>query len=113
VHINLVVSDPDASARFYIRYVLQGAICKWLGDSLHVRNSSCDLAFRRGTPSTVSGVHHGFLAESSVEIDALAKKLLEDRVGLSENQIQEGFRSIKFFDPDGYQCEVYWEEIWP
>jgi catechol 2,3-dioxygenase-like lactoylglutathione lyase family enzyme len=113
VHINLVSSDPEASASFYVQCLLPDATREWLGDSLHVRNDTCDLAFQRGEPLAARGAHHGFLADSPVTIDRLVQRLLEHDVRLIENETQEGFRSIRFLDPDGYECEIYWEAEWP
>ncbi len=112
-HVNLIVRDPEASARFYLRHLLPDATLEWLGDSLHVRGRASDLAFQRGEPLARSGAHHGFLAESAASIDALATRLGEAGVALTESTREAGFRSIKFRDPDGYECEVYWEAGWP
>ena len=113
LHINLVVADPEASARFYVRHVLPAATCEWLGNSLHVRSGVSDLAFQQGVPVVAKGTHHGFLADSPGAIDALSRGLLEAGIALTENEAEAGFRSIKFRDPDGYECEVYWEADWP
>lgn len=113
VHVNLVVADPDASARFYTRFLLPHATRDWLGDSLHLRSSGCDLAFQRGASRRVPGAHHGFLADSAAAVDALAQRLREGGIALTADDTEEGFRSVKFLDPDGYECEVYWEAGWP
>lgn len=113
VHVNLVASDPEASARFYLRWLMPKAKSVWLGDSLHLRDDGSDLAFQLGKASTAPSAHHGFLAASADEIDALAGRLIEDGIALTENSIEQDFRSIKFLDPDGYECEVYCEAGWP
>jgi catechol 2,3-dioxygenase-like lactoylglutathione lyase family enzyme len=112
-HVNLVVRDPELSARFYIRHVLPSGSTVWLGNSLHVRSGSSDLAFQAGEPHRTTGAHHGFIASSSREIEALAQQLQEAGVSITEDSTENGFRAIKFLDPDGYECEVYWEADWP
>ena len=112
-HVNLVVRDPELSARFYVSHLLPDATVEWLGESLHVRSGASDLAFQRGEPRATSGAHHGFVADSATSIDALATRLTGAGVELTEDTSEEGFRSIKLRDPDGYECEVYWEASWP
>ena len=113
VHINLVVSDPKSSAAFYQKYLLPDAELVMLGSSLHLRDPHSDLAFQSGAPVLASGAHHGFVADSAEQVDRLAGALRESDITLTDDCREEGFRSIKFLDPDGYEIEVYWEGIWP
>jgi catechol 2,3-dioxygenase-like lactoylglutathione lyase family enzyme len=113
-HINLVVADPQLSAQFYARYLVNNASIEWLGDSLHLRDScAIDLAFQQGKPVKADGSHHGFLAESVQTIENLLKLLKRDGITITDDCVEEGFRSVKFLDPDGYEIEVYWEASWP
>jgi catechol 2,3-dioxygenase-like lactoylglutathione lyase family enzyme len=109
VHVNLRVRNPNASADFYVRALLPGATSSWLGESLHVRSEGVDLAFSQGEPVIASGSHHGFLAPSRDAVDAARDVLGRLGVPLTDDCSETDFRSIKFRDPDGYECEVYWE----
>ncbi len=83
-------------------------------DSLHLRDGQAvDFAFQKGTPVISQGVHIGFLAESVDAIHRLLSHLQKAGVALTDDCTEEGFRSIKFLDPDGYEIEVYWESDWP
>ena len=113
VHINIVVRDPDKSADFYKTYLMPEAAAVWLGDSLHLRDSSSDLAFQTGDPKSASGAHHGFVAESAKQVDELVQRLQTNEVKVTDDCTEEGFRSVKFLDRDGYEVEVYWEDAWP
>ena len=113
VHINLVVTDPEQSAKFYQQYLMPNAEMVELGDSLHLRDPVNDLAFQRGSPSSPAGAHHGFVAESSKHVDQLVKNLRDNHVEITDDCIEPGFRSVKFLDLDNYEIEVYWEEDWP
>lgn len=113
-HINLVVSDPQASAEFYKRFLVVDSTTTWLGESLHLRNRlAVDIAFQRGTPAKAMGSHHGFLAECAQAIDDLLIDLESSEVTITDDCTEDGFRSVKFLDPDGYEIEVYWEADWP
>ena len=112
-HVNLRVRDPEASAAFYRRVLLPGAITHWLGESLHLRSEGVDLAFQAGEPVVAPGVHHGFLADSATCVDAVAETLRREGIALDDDCSEQALRSIKFQDPDGYECEVYWERDWP
>ncbi|MEM8768414.1 MAG: VOC family protein [Pseudomonadota bacterium] len=113
-HINLVVRDPEASAAFYADLLTGAVQTVWLGDSLHLRNDEgVDLAFQQGTPSSAPGAHHGFLAANAAEVDDLLAKLKGEGTRITDDCTEDGFRSIKFRDPDGYEVEVYWEGDWP
>ena len=115
VHLNLVVADPMRSAAFYARHLMPQGETVWLGDSLHLRDrTGSDMAFQKGDPARPRpGAHHGFLARSAEEVDRLRDRLLADRIEITDDCAEDGFRSVKFRDPDGYECEVYWEEAWP
>ena len=113
-HINLVVSDPEKSADFYQKHFVPTGTSIWLGNSLHLRDpSGIDLAFQQGTPAQAPGSHQGFLAPSASKIDTLLNSLKSDQVRITDDCTEEGFRSIKCLDPDGYEIEVYWEQDWP
>ncbi|MEO0817506.1 MAG: VOC family protein [Pseudomonadota bacterium] len=119
-HINLAVRDPEVSANFYKTYLMPGAETVWLGASLHLRDArGSDMAFQAAAATgdiikpEAHGAHHGFLAASAAEIDSLAARLTAEGVDLVEDDTEAGFRAIKFADPDGYVCEVYWEGNWP
>lgn len=113
-HINLIVSDPETSASFYAKLLSGSVTREWLGESLHVRNDdAADFAFQKGEPRIAKGSHHGFLAEDVASIDQLLARLVRDQVRVTDDCNEEGFRSIKFLDPDGYEIEVYWERNWP
>ena len=114
-HVNLVVASPERAANFYKTYVMPAGETVWLGDSLHLRDADgSDMAFQAGTPTVgAAGAHHGFVAANSDAVDALAQRLSEDGIALVETDSEPGFRAIKFRDPDGYLCEVYWEADWP
>jgi catechol 2,3-dioxygenase-like lactoylglutathione lyase family enzyme len=113
-HLSLVVANPDVSAAFYARYLLPEAQREWLGDSLHLRDAmGTDLAFEKGATGARGPAHHGFLADSAVEVEALLDRLRRDRITITDDCREDGFRSIKFLDADGYEIEVYWEASWP
>ena len=113
-HINLVVRDPEASATFYAGLLTGSPSKEWLGDSLHLRtDAGTDFAFQQGTPLVAQGAHHGFLATDAGEVDDLLAKLLAEGVAITDDCTEDGFRSIKFRDLDGYEVEVYWERDWP
>ncbi len=114
-HVNLVVPDPDASADFYLKHLMPKGRKVWLGDSLHLRDgTTTDLAFQKGPAAPAgNGSHHGFLAASAAQVDALRQSLTADGIALMEDWDEDGFRAVKFADPDGYLCEVYWEADWP
>ena len=113
-HINLVVADPEISAEFYRSLLLPDAEAVWLGDSLHLRTSAGDdLAFQTGNPLRAQGAHHGFIAASVEAVDRLLSRVRARGVAVTDDCTEEGFRSIKFLDPDGYEIEVYWEAGWP
>lgn len=113
-HINLVVRDPEETARFYTDFVMPKATSEWLGDSLHVRTSDgADVAFQAGTPTRCPGAHHGFIETSAERIDELRDKLAKHGIRITDDCAEQGFRSIKFLDPDDYEIEVYWEADWP
>ncbi|MEM1411440.1 MAG: VOC family protein [Pseudomonadota bacterium] len=112
-HLNLVVTQPEASCRFYQRYVLPDGEAVWLGNSLHLRNAAgTDLAFQAGSPAHPPGAHHGFIAPDAAAIDGLQARLAEGGITITEDCREPDFRSIKFPDPDGYEIEVYWEAGW-
>ena len=112
VHLNLSVVDPEASAAFYSRLLLPGATSEWLGNSLHVRAGSVDLAFQAGHPGGTETWHFGFLAPSSDAVDDIRAAVVHEGISLIDDSSEAGFRSIKFRDRDGYECEVYWEQAW-
>ena len=112
VHMNLSVADPEASAAFYRRVLLPHAASEWLGDSLHLRGASVDLAFQAGPPDEAAPWHFGFLAPSSGAVDDVRTAVMHEGISLTDDTADAGLRSIKFRDPDGYECEVYWEDRW-
>ncbi len=113
-HINLVVRDPESSAAFYSGLLGSVSTKEWLGDSLHLRSSEgTDLAFQAGTPQPIPGAHHGFHADDAFEVDRLLVKLSGAGVEIVDDCTEDGFRSIKFRDLDGYEVEVYWERDCP
>lgn len=115
MHVNLVVQSPLKSAEFYKRHLLPAGEVVNLGNSVHLRDGTgSNLAFMKGqsAPSRDGG-HHGFLAGSPAQIEELRDALQAEGTILTEDCIEPEFRSIKFLDPDGYECEVYWEEGWP
>ena len=112
VHVSLAVDDPEASAAFYARVLLPDAAPERLGDSLHLRAGSVDLAFQADARGEAGRWHFGFLAPSSAAVDHVRAALAQEGISLTDDSSEAGFRSIKFRDPDGYECEVYWEERW-
>ena len=115
-HLNLTVADQDRAADFYQRHLLPNGRKDWMGaDSLHLRDAAgSDLAFQKGTPAPAGdGSHHGFLAASASDVDALRDRLVAEGIRITDDCIENGFRSLKFIDLDGYECEVYWEAAWP
>jgi catechol 2,3-dioxygenase-like lactoylglutathione lyase family enzyme len=113
VHVNVRVRDPQAAADLYARLVA-GATTAWLGDSLHLRASGVDLAFHAGPPApAAAGSHFGFLAPSATAVDAARATVAARGLELTEETSEPGFRAFRFRDPDGYECEVYWEAAWP
>lgn len=113
-HINLVVEDPELSCEFYKSHLLPNAQEVWLGSSLHLRTAAGDdLAFQKGTAGSAPGSHLGFIADSAHEIDALLLKVTASGCTITDDCSEDGFRSIKFLDPDRYEVEVYWELGWP
>lgn len=115
VHVNLVVQSPLNAAEFYKRHLMSDGEIVMLGNSVHLRDrAGSDLAFIQGQPdATRNGGHHGFLADSPARIDQLRDRLTEEGLTLTEDCAEPDFRSIKFLDADGYECEVYWEADWP
>ncbi len=115
VHVNLVVQAPYEAAEFYKRHLIPEGEIVTLGNSVHLRDSAgSDLAFVQGSSGPrQNGGHHGFLADSPTRIDALRDRLLKENLTLTEDCTEPNFRSIKFLDADGYECEVYWEGDWP
>ena len=113
IHVNLRVLDPEASAAFYARVLLPDARSEWLGNSLHLRTGSADLAFQAGEPESAASWHLGFLAPSRDAVDAIRHAVVEAEISLTDDSSEAGFRSIRFRDADGYECEVYWEAAWP
>lgn len=114
-HFAMVVETPRAAAAFYKRLLVPEGDIVPLGDNLHLRDKrGSDMAFHKGTLDLGgSHLHFGFLAERSEEIDALHAQLVLEGVEITDNCIEDGFRSVKFRDPWGYECEVYWEAAWP
>ena len=114
-HINLAVKDPERSAKFYARFLVEDGLTEQLGDSLHLRNTSgTDIAFQRADPGAAQAFSHfGFLSKSPENIDHLLDRLTKAGVRITDDCTEEGFRSIKFVDHDGHECEVYWEAKWP
>lgn len=115
VHVNLVVQAPLEAAEFYKRHLMPEGEIVTLGNSVHLRDGACsDLAFIQGQPTPArNGAHHGFLADGPAQIDQLRNRLSEEGLTLTEDCTEPDFRSIKFLDADGYECEVYWEGGWP
>ena len=112
IHVNLRVLDPEASAAFYARVLLPDAAPEWLGDSLHLRAGSVDLAFQADARGEAGRWHFGFLAPSSGAVDDVRAAVTQAGISLTDDSSEAGFRSIKFRDADGYECEVYWEQAW-
>jgi catechol 2,3-dioxygenase-like lactoylglutathione lyase family enzyme len=113
VHVNLTVVDPEASAAFYARLLLTDGATEWLGSSLHLRARGVDLAFQVGEPNPAETWHFGLLAPTAATVDEVRAALMGAGIALTDDSVDAGFRSIKFRDPDGYECEVYWEAAWP
>lgn len=114
-HVNLVVASPLEAAEFYKRHLLPDGEIVTLGNSVHLRDADgSDIAFIEGNPSPwKGGAHHGFLAGGVNQIDALRDAIASEGLVLTEDCDEVDFRSIKFLDPDGYECEVFWEKGWP
>jgi len=114
-HVNLVVPAPLELAEFYRRHLLPSGEILTLGNSIHLRDGAgSDLAFTQGKPNPPrDGCHHGFLADGPGQIDALRDRLAAQGLTITDDCTEPDFRSIKFLDPAGYECEVYWEKGWP
>ena len=114
-HFAMVVDDPAGAAKLYQRLLMPEGEIIHLGDNLHLRDDQgSDLAFHSGTLDLHgSHLHFGFLAGSAASIDALQSRLQREGLTITDDCNEEGFRSIKFCDPWGYECEVYWENGWP
>jgi hypothetical protein len=107
------VVDPESSAAFYARLLLPDGVTEWLGGSLHLRAVGVDLAFQVGAPKPADTWHFGLLAPSAERVDEVRASVTGAGIALTDDSAADGFRSIKFRDPDGYECEVYWEAAWP
>ena len=103
----------EASARSIGVCCCPEAITRWMGDSLHLRTEGVDLAFQVGETVIGPGAHHGFVVDSAANVEAIADTLRREGITMSEDYSDNDLRSINFHDPDGYECEVYWEGTWP
>jgi catechol 2,3-dioxygenase-like lactoylglutathione lyase family enzyme len=113
IHVNVPVVDPRASAAFYERLLFPDAVTEWLGDSLHLRAGGLDLSFQNGEPMPAETWHFGFLAPSSDAVDEARGSVVGAGIALTDDSSEAGFRSIRFRDPDGCECEVDWEAAGP
>lgn len=112
-HINLEVSDPDASLRFYsslfgVKEYFRDA------DSIQVQGPGPHdvLAFVRGkTAGTVGGISHfGFRLQDPRDIDEAVATA--QRIGariLRRGEFAPGFPFLYIADPDGYEIEIWYE----
>lgn len=105
----MVVDDPVGAAKLYQRLLMPKGEIVQLGDNLHLRDDQgSDLAFHRGSLDLHgSHLHFGFLAGSAASIDDRHSRLQREGLKITDECTEEGFRSIKFCDPWGDECEVY------
>lgn len=111
-HLNLVVRDVVRSATFWethfgfepVRHLETGGV-------MLASSEGSVLVFEPGHPAPDPGsvFHVGFgLADADAVLSA-RKRLQEAGVRELDWVQEEGYRSVKVADPDGYVVEVFWE----
>ena len=106
-HVGLKVSDAERARRFYreilglegeprgrgIVYVLSGRDTLILYEEEHGATDS----------------HFGFNVATPALVDQWKDWLVQNRVPIAEDVTEDGYRSVKFQDPDGHWVEIFYE----
>ena len=113
VHLNLTVRDIEASIAFYRDlFGFGGAPRRYPDGTVFINDGDgFDLALHPGDVASPPAptIHFGFRCATPDEARALRDELAVAGVALHEHYDEPDFVSVKCFDPDGYEIEVYWE----
>jgi len=107
-HVGLSVSDAQESQKFYRKILgLEG---ERHGPGIVYVASGRDMLvlYEEGSGST--SFHFGFNVNSPSTVDQWKSWLEQHGIPISENVIEDTYRSIKFQDPDGHWIEIFYEE---
>lgn len=108
-HVNLVTSDPEASARFYQE--LFGMERQWEeGEFVFLACGETDLALTKGRPQVHRRFHIGFRVDSRDEVDQWLAAVRAFEAEVSHGPSDYGdYYTFTCRDPDGYGVEIYYE----
>ena len=108
-HVNLVASDPEASAVFYESVF--GMERSWKeGEFVFLTCGDTDLALARGEPNAHRRFHIGFRVDSREEVEAWHSKIVEANIEVSHGPADyDDYLTFTCRDPDGYGIEIYYE----
>lgn len=108
-HVNLVVSDVEASARFYEQVFGMERVYR-VGEFVFLSCGDTDLGFVKGTPMIHRRFHIGFRVDSREEVDHWLKAIGEHGAPVTHGPKDYGdYYTFTCRDPDGYGVEIYCE----
>lgn len=109
-HLNL---DLERSRRFYREWLgFDGEEMVVEDGTLFLRNAEgFDLALHPGTPPRPPAptIHFGLRFDAPDGVRALAARMVDAGVQLTETYDDEEYVTRKVLDPDGYEIELYWQ----
>jgi catechol 2,3-dioxygenase-like lactoylglutathione lyase family enzyme len=108
-HVNLVVSDVEASARFYEELFGMERVYR-VGEFVFLSCGDTDLGFVKGTPMIHRRFHIGFRVDSRDEVDGWLVAVNKFGAPVTHGPKDYGdYYTFTCRDPDGYGVEIYCE----
>jgi catechol 2,3-dioxygenase-like lactoylglutathione lyase family enzyme len=108
-HVNLVVSDVDAAARFYEGLFGMERVYR-VGEFQFLSCGDTDLGFVKGTPTIHRRFHIGFRVDSKEDVDRWLAAAKSFGAPVTHGPKDYGeYYTFTCRDPDGYGIEIYCE----